>query len=149
MRIGIDGSCLSNRRGFGRFSRQLLEALSRQATEHEFTVFVDRPSAAEVAIPDRFERAIVDVREAPSQAASSQGSRSFRDMIAMGRAVARARLDLMYFPATYTLLPRLECREAGRHDTRHVAACPPGAGVPEPPWPARLANQGGLCGANG
>ena len=31
MRIGIDGSCLSNRRGFGRFARRLVEALSRQA----------------------------------------------------------------------------------------------------------------------
>ena len=32
MRIGIDGSCLSNRRGFGRFARQLLEALSPAAS---------------------------------------------------------------------------------------------------------------------
>ena len=47
MRIGIDGSCLSNRRGFGRFTRQLLDALSRQPTEHEFTVFVDRPSSGD------------------------------------------------------------------------------------------------------
>jgi glycosyltransferase involved in cell wall biosynthesis len=105
MRIGIDGSCLSNRRGFGRFSRQLLEALSRQATEHEFTVFVDRPSDGAVSIPERFDRAIVDVREAPARAASSHGSRRFGDMIAMGRAVARRGLDLMYFPATYTFFP--------------------------------------------
>ena len=60
MRIGIDGSCLSNRRGFGRFARQLLEALSQQATEHEFTVFVDRPSAATCRVPERFERVVVD-----------------------------------------------------------------------------------------
>ena len=59
MRIGIDGSCLSNRRGFGRFSRQLLDALSRQTTEHQFTVFVDQPSAEEVSIPGAFEPAIV------------------------------------------------------------------------------------------
>ena len=30
MRIGFDGSCLSNRRGFGRFSRLLLDALARR-----------------------------------------------------------------------------------------------------------------------
>ena len=30
MRIGFDGSCLSNRRGFGRFSRLLLESLARR-----------------------------------------------------------------------------------------------------------------------
>ena len=28
MRIGFDGTCLANRRGFGRFSRLLLEALA-------------------------------------------------------------------------------------------------------------------------
>jgi glycosyltransferase involved in cell wall biosynthesis len=105
MRIGIDGSCLSNRRGFGRFSRQLLEALSRQSTAHEFTVFVDQPSSPAVSIPDRFERAIVAVREAPSRAASSRGSRRLGDMIAMGRAVARRGVDLMYFPATYSFFP--------------------------------------------
>ena len=105
MRIGIDGSCLSNRGGFGRFSRQLLEALSRQPTEHDFTVFVDRPSSPEISIPDRFERAIVAVHEAPSRAASSRGSRRFLDMLAMGRAVARRGLDLMYFPATYSFFP--------------------------------------------
>jgi len=105
MRIGIDGSCLSNRRGFGRFSRQLLDALSRQTTEHQFTVFVDQPSAEKVSIPGAFEPAIVPVREAPSRAAGSRGSRRLGDMIAMGRAVARRGLDLMYFPATYSFFP--------------------------------------------
>ena len=46
MKIGIDGSCLSNRRGFGRFARQLLGALAKQPGRHQFTVFVDGPSAA-------------------------------------------------------------------------------------------------------
>ncbi len=105
MRIGIDGGCLSNRRGFGRFTRQLLGALSEQTTGHEFTVFVDRPSADLVEIPKSFERVVVAVREAPSRAASSQGRRRLSDMLAMGRAVARAGLDLMYFPATYSFFP--------------------------------------------
>ena len=123
MRIGIDGSCLSNRRGFGRFSRQLLEALSRQSTKHEFTVFVDQPSSPEVAIPDRFERAIVAVREAPSRAASSRGSRRLGDMLAMGRAVARRGLDLMYFPATYSFFPVWNVRKlvVTMHDTLPLA----------------------------
>jgi glycosyltransferase involved in cell wall biosynthesis len=105
MRIGIDGSCLSNRRGFGRFTRQLLGALSQHSTEHEFTVFVDRPSADAVSIPDRFERVIVPVREAPSRAARAQGRRRLLDIIAMGLAVARRGVDLMYFPATYSFFP--------------------------------------------
>jgi glycosyltransferase involved in cell wall biosynthesis len=105
MRIGIDGSCLSNRRGFGRFTRQLLGALAQHSTEHEFTVFVDRPSADTVSISDRFERVIVPVREAPSRAARAQGGRRVLDMLAMGLAVARRGVDLMYFPATYSFFP--------------------------------------------
>ncbi|MGP0063157.1 MAG: glycosyltransferase family 4 protein [Isosphaeraceae bacterium] len=105
MRIGIDGSCLSNRRGFGRFARRLLEALSRQSTRHQFLVFVDRPSAATVEVPENFDRIVVDVGEAPSQAASAQGRRRLRDMLAMGRAVARSGVDLIYFPATYSFFP--------------------------------------------
>jgi glycosyltransferase involved in cell wall biosynthesis len=105
MRIGIDGSCLSNRRGFGRFTRQLLIALSRHPTEHSFTIFIDQPSSDAVSIPDRFERVMVPVSEAPSRAARARGSRRFRDMIAMGRSVARRRVDLMYFPSTYSFFP--------------------------------------------
>ena len=105
MRIGIDGSCLSNRRGFGRFARRLLGALADQPGGHQFTVFVDGPSASTVEVPFPFERWVVDVGEAPSRAARAQGRRRWRDMIAMGLAVARSRIDLMYFPATYSFFP--------------------------------------------
>jgi glycosyltransferase involved in cell wall biosynthesis len=105
MRIGIDGSCLANRRGFGRFARQLVEALGATPSRHEFLVFLDRPSSEQVDIPERFRKVVVDVREAPSRAASAKGRRRFGDMLAMGRAVARSGLDLIYFPATYTFFP--------------------------------------------
>jgi glycosyltransferase involved in cell wall biosynthesis len=105
MKIGIDGSCLSNRRGFGRFARRLLGAVAEQPADHRFTVFVDRPSAETVAVPEPLGRVIVDVREAPSRAASAQGRRRWRDLFAMGLAVARSQIDLMYFPATYSFFP--------------------------------------------
>ncbi|HEX3449253.1 MAG TPA: glycosyltransferase family 1 protein [Isosphaeraceae bacterium] len=105
MRIGIDGSCLSNRRGFGRFARRLLHALAEQCSAHDFVVFVDQPSAENVLVPLDFLRVIVPVREAPTKAASAQGRRRWRDMFAMGLAVARSRIDLMYFPATYSFFP--------------------------------------------
>jgi len=105
MRIGIDGSCLSNRRGFGRFARRLVEAMARRDTPHRFMVFVDAPSAGTVEVPEAFERVVVDVGEAPSRAASAQGRRRWRDMITMGRAVSRRGLDVMYFPATYSFFP--------------------------------------------
>src|SRR5262249_43200168 len=105
MRIGFDGGCLANRRGFGRFARQTLAALAEAPSSHDFVVFVDAPSAEQVTVPDRFETIVVPVREAPSQAASAAGRRGFRDLLAMSRAAARAKLDLIYFPATYSFFP--------------------------------------------
>jgi len=105
MRIGIDGSCLSNRRGFGRFARQLVIALANAETEHEFVVFVDRPSSGQITLPKRIEQVVVDIARAPTAAATSSSRRRLRDMLAMGRATARAQLDLMFFPATYSFFP--------------------------------------------
>ncbi len=123
MRIGIDGGCLANRRGFGRFARQTLKALGRAGRGHEFVVIVDRPSAETVEVPAGFERVIVEVSEAPSRAASSTGRRSLADMRAMGKAAGRARLDLMYFPATYSYVPVLGVRRVvvTMHDTLALA----------------------------
>jgi glycosyltransferase involved in cell wall biosynthesis len=105
MRIGFDGACLSNRRGFGRFARQLLGALGEIPSEHEFVVFVDQPSAGSVEVPGRFQKVVVAVTEAPSHAASASGRRRLRDMLAMASAVANAQLDLVFFPASYSFFP--------------------------------------------
>jgi glycosyltransferase involved in cell wall biosynthesis len=105
MRIGFDGSCLGNRRGFGRFAREILRALSALDSSHDFTVFIDSPSAGDVAVPDGMNVVTVPLREAPTQAASAAGRRRIGDMLAMGKAVARSGVDLMYFPATYSFFP--------------------------------------------
>ncbi|WP_406693474.1 glycosyltransferase family 1 protein [Singulisphaera sp. Ch08] len=123
MRIGIDGSCLANRRGFGRFARQVLDALAEMPNPHEFVVFIDRPSAATVSVPDRFETVLVDVGEAPTSAASATGRRRVRDMLSMGKAVAGAGIDLIYFPATYTFFPVWNVKHVvvTMHDTLALA----------------------------
>ncbi|HWE38635.1 MAG TPA: glycosyltransferase family 1 protein [Isosphaeraceae bacterium] len=125
MRIGIDGGCLANRRGFGRFARQVVGALARAGSGHEFVVFVDRPSAESGAsrVPEGFEAIQVDVREAPSKAASAGGRRGLRDLLAMGKAVAKAGLDLMYFPASYSFFPVWGARRVvvTLHDTLALA----------------------------
>lgn len=123
MRIGIDGACLANRRGFGRFARQMVEALAKAGSGHEFVVFVDGPSAVSVSLPEGMERVVVAMGEAPSVAASAQGRRRFGDMVAMSRAMARSRLDVTYFPASYSFVP---VWNAGRvvvtmHDTLALA----------------------------
>jgi glycosyltransferase involved in cell wall biosynthesis len=123
MRIGIDGACLANRRGFGRFARQVVAALARVESRHQFAVFVDRPSLETVEIPAGFEVIPVDVRNAPSRAASASGRRTVGDMLAFGRAIARADLDLVYFPASYSFLPVWGVRRVvvTLHDTLALA----------------------------
>ena len=123
MRIGVDGACLANRRGFGRFARQVVAALAKANSSHEFVVFVDRPSVASVNVPEGMNTVVVEVSEAPSRAASAAGRRRVGDMLAMGRAVARAGLDVIYFPASYSFFP---VWNAGRvvvtmHDTLALA----------------------------
>ena len=105
MRIGIDGACLANRRGFGRFAREVLAAVARLDTGHEFAVFVDRPSLGTVAVPDGFATVPVEVKHAPSRAAAAEGRRSVGDMLAFGRAIAKSGCDLVYFPASYSFVP--------------------------------------------
>lgn len=105
MRIGIDGSCLTNRRGFGRATHEIVHGLARAGTAHELVLVLDRPSVGQVEVPRAYELAIGETRAAQSRAASARGRRSLSDMLAMGRAAARARLDLMFFPATFSFFP--------------------------------------------
>jgi glycosyltransferase involved in cell wall biosynthesis len=137
MRIGFDGSCLANRRGFGRFTRQTLAALAEADHPHEIIVFVDRPSDASVEIAERFQRIVVDVGQAPTQAASASGRRRIGDMLAMGKAVARAKLDLMFFPATYSFFPVWNVPRVvvTMHDTLALTLAP----LVFPTWQGRLA----------
>lgn len=105
MRIGIDGGCLANHRGFGRYARWALEALAESGSGHELVVVLDKTSADQVKIPDGVEVRLAETREAPSQAATSTGRRSLRDLLAMGKAASKAKLDLLFFPATYSFFP--------------------------------------------
>lgn len=105
MRIGIDGGCLSNHRGFGRYARWALEALAESGSGHELVVILDKTSADSVRVPAGVEVRLAETREAPSKAATATGRRSLRDLFAMGKAASRAKLDLLFFPATYSFFP--------------------------------------------
>ncbi len=105
MRIGIDGGCLANRRGFGRFAREVLGALAGANSPHELVLLLDRPSLDLVEVPGNVDVIPVEVRQAPSQAASAAGRRRLGDLLQMGRAASRAKLDLLYFPSSYSFFP--------------------------------------------
>jgi hypothetical protein len=52
MRIGVDVSCWSNLRGFGRFTRELLTAILRVDSQNEYLFFADNETVTQSKFPD-------------------------------------------------------------------------------------------------
>ena len=106
MRIGIDATCWANRRGYGRFARELMGPLARLAARDEIVCFGDAPSlAAWPGVLPNVRRVEVPLKESPSTAASSTSSRSPRDLLRLSAAVRRERPDVFFFPTVYTWFP--------------------------------------------
>jgi len=105
MRIGIDGGSWSNRRGYGRFLREIVNAIAALQCEHRFVMFLDHAAAADFTPLPRFEIREVALSRQISDAATSAGNRSPRDLLRMGRAVAKEPLDVFFFPTVYSYFP--------------------------------------------
>lgn len=107
LRIGIDGGCWLNRRGYGRYARSLLSALERREDGDRYFLFVDRETAKAPDLPARFEKVVVPTSQPPAKAASASGRRSLFDLWRMGWTAARYPLDIIFFPSVYTFFPLL------------------------------------------
>lgn len=107
MRIGIDGGCWTNWRGYGRYTRSLIGALARRDDGNEYLLFVDAAEAETAQVPEGIRVVPVQLSAAPGEAASASGRRSVADLLRMSRAVARQRLDAFFFPSVYTYFPLL------------------------------------------
>ena len=105
MRIGIDASCWSNQRGYGRFTRKLLTAIVRLDEENEYVFFMDSTTALLNNFPPNVECIIVNLSQSPAQAASASGRRSIPDMLRIGRRVSKENLALFFYPSVYTYFP--------------------------------------------
>lgn len=108
MKIGVDVSCWANKRGYGRYARELLRALLACDPQNDYRFFLDAETAQEVSdLPERAQTVIVKTSQAATRAAAASGRRSLRDMWAMGQAVRQQGrdLDLFYFPSVYTFYP--------------------------------------------
>jgi glycosyltransferase involved in cell wall biosynthesis len=104
VKIGIDATSWWNNRGFGRFTRELLDALFRLESGHSFVLFADQP------LPDLSHFANVTVVQVESSrpttvAAVADSRRSVFDMFKLYKAVAGSALDIMFFPAVYSWFP--------------------------------------------
>jgi glycosyltransferase involved in cell wall biosynthesis len=106
MIIGVDATCWANGRGYGRFARELMRAMTRRATDDVFVCFGDRRSLdAWPDPPPNVQLIDVVVDESPTVAASADSSRSLRDLLRLTRAVSRERLDAFFSPSVYTYFP--------------------------------------------
>jgi glycosyltransferase involved in cell wall biosynthesis len=119
MRIGIDGGSWSNRRGYGRFLREIVHAITRIPCDHDFTVFLDAATAREFAPLPHFQVREVTLSRSVSEAATSDGNRSPGDLFRMGRAVSKEPLDVFFYPTVYSYFPLWTRVPAvvGIHDT--------------------------------
>ena len=103
--IGIDGTCWSNERGYGRFAREIVAAMVVLAPDDQFVCFVDQESAGRLHRQSNMREVIVSTRVAASRAAAHSDYRSPLDMLAMTRAVSRERLDVFFSPSVYSYFP--------------------------------------------
>ncbi len=104
MKIGIDISTWHNGRGFGRFTREVVSALLKSSTSHEFILFSDNPKSP-CDLPDTARLVTVRTGELVTESAISDGSRSVGDVLAFTRALAANRPDVMFYPAVYSWFP--------------------------------------------
>jgi glycosyltransferase involved in cell wall biosynthesis len=106
MRIGIDATCWMNRRGYGRFTRELFPALATLASNDALICFVAQHdlNAFPLAYPN-VEIRPVALSASPTTAASARGHRAIGDMLKLTRAVGRQKLDVFFSPSVYTYFP--------------------------------------------
>ncbi len=108
MKIGVDASCWANKRGYGRYTRELLRALMALDKDSDYRLFLDSATDQQSDdLPEGVQRVVVETSLAAAQAASASGHRSLRDLWAMAQAVRRQGrdLDIFYFPSVYTFFP--------------------------------------------
>lgn len=118
MRVGVDATSWTNRRGFGRFARNAVGKLVESDRQTDYVFYVDEQSADGAVLPAGAEARRVSLGTAPSEAAVAGSSRSLADLLRLTGAVRRDRLDAFLFPSVYTYFPVVGTPTVvGLHDT--------------------------------
>jgi len=108
MRIGIDACCWSNRRGFGRYAREIISALiaiNRETANHEIRLVVDQQTHSAWDFPTGAMIEVARTSEQPTIAARAHSSRSMVDLWRLSQAARRFPPQIFYFPAVYSYYP--------------------------------------------
>jgi glycosyltransferase involved in cell wall biosynthesis len=104
MLIGVDATCWTQRRGYGRHLRGLVTAAA-QLGPHRFVLFTDFVGESPFPFPEACEVVAASTRRQTLQAAGANGARSVGDMLALGGAMSAAPLDVLLFPTIYSWVP--------------------------------------------
>ena len=100
MRVGVDATTWSNRRGFGRFARNAVSRLVERDRDTEYVLYVD-PHANGFPLPARATlRPLSTAGERPADR-----SRPAAELLRFGWQASRDRLDAVLFPSVYSYFP--------------------------------------------
>jgi glycosyltransferase involved in cell wall biosynthesis len=100
MRVGVDATSWSNRRGFGRFARNAVGRLVERDRGNDYVLYVD-PHANGFALPSRATQR--PLRSGAGRPAEE--SRPAAELLRFGWEVSRDRLDALLFPSVYSYFP--------------------------------------------
>jgi glycosyltransferase involved in cell wall biosynthesis len=103
--IGIDSTCWGNRRGYGRFTRSLVNAVLSIDRVNEYVLFLDGDAGGDYELPPTARKVIVNTGVPQAKAASAYGYRSVADMCRMSLAVSREQLDVFFSPSVFGYFP--------------------------------------------
>ncbi|MCC6546263.1 glycosyltransferase family 4 protein [Candidatus Sumerlaeota bacterium] len=104
-RIAIDGACWANRRGYGRYARELMNAVWRIDHGNEYIMIADEATAGDGNFPRDVPSRVVRLGQKPVEAAGAGSARSITDMMRLGAAAREADADILLFPSVYTYFP--------------------------------------------
>ena len=104
VRIGIDATCCFNRRGYGRFTRQLLHEMVRRHPQHKYVCLVDQDPPPGT-LPEGVEVVNANPARKVCESAVADGRRTLGEMYAFTRLVRRIKADVFFFPAIYSFFP--------------------------------------------
>lgn len=105
-RIGIDATSWGNRRGFGRFGRNVVRRLVELDGDFEYVLFVEGHDEAP-DLPDGARVRRVATARPSDRAAAAGSNRSPADLLRLAVAARRADLRAFVFPSVYTYFPVL------------------------------------------
>jgi glycosyltransferase involved in cell wall biosynthesis len=106
VRVGVDATSWTNRRGFGRHTRSLVSALLAVDRETRYTIVVDAGSAP-TGLPGGADVRTVRTSRATTDAAGAGSRRRAGDLLRVSRALSDPSLDAVFYPTVYSYVPTL------------------------------------------